>query len=180
MARVHRVIEDGRLFYERLLATNDVLRVRAHARFRAGALVVGDEDGETELRGIPTVLAVGARPWIAPIPGLARASYLTSDDLLGLGDLPKSLVVGGAGPIACEFAQALNRLGVEVTMVFRSDAPLRGEEPETRETLTRVLRQEGVKIITGVREIKARDVPGGTELAWIGGSVTATAARSGP
>ena len=175
MARVHRVIDDGRVFYERLLEANDVLRVRAHARFRAGALVVADEDGETELRGIPTVLAVGARPWIAPIPGLARASYLTSDDLLHLNDLPKSLVVGGAGPIACEFAQALNRLGVEVTMVFRSDAPLRGEEPEARQTLTRVLQAEGVKVVTGVREIRARDVPGGTELAWIGGSVTAEA-----
>ncbi len=175
MARIHRVIDDGRRFYERLLAENDVLRVCGQARFRGGALVVGAEDGETELRGIPTVLAVGARPWIAPIPGIAKTSYLTSDDLLHLTDLPKSLVVGGAGPIACEFAQALNRLGVEVTMVFRSDAPLRGEEPEAREVLMRVLRQEGVRVITGVREIKARDVPGGAELSWIGGSATAEA-----
>jgi pyruvate/2-oxoglutarate dehydrogenase complex dihydrolipoamide dehydrogenase (E3) component len=136
---------------------------------------VDDEDGETELRGVPTVLATGARAWIAPLPGLASARYLTSDDLLRLTDLPASLIVGGAGPIACEFAQALNRLGVEVTMVLRSDSPLRGEEPEARETLLRVLRHEGVRVVTGARATGVRDVPGGTELTWIGGSATAEA-----
>ena len=106
MARVHKVIDDGRRFYEDLLERNDVLRVHGHARFRDGALVVSDERGEAVLRDVPTVLAVGARPWIAPIPGLERASFLTSDDLLHLTDLPASLAIGGAGPIAVEFAQA--------------------------------------------------------------------------
>ena len=72
-----------------------------------------------------------------------------------------------------EFAQALNRLGVEITLVLRSDSPLRGEEPEARETLLRVLQHEGVRVVTGARRIAARDVPGGTEISWIGGSVTA-------
>ena len=175
MARLHKVIDDGRRFYEELLERNDVLRVRGHARFRDGALVVDDDEGggETVLRGIPTVLAVGARPWIAPIPGVEGTSFLTSDDLLALEDLPKSLAVGGAGPIAVEFAQALNRLGVETTLVLRSDSPLRGEEPEARETLLRVLQREGVRVVTGARRIATRDVPGGTEISWIGGSVTA-------
>ena len=173
MARVHKVVDDGRRFYEDLLERNDVLWVRGAARFRGGALAVTEADGETELRGIPSVLAVGARPWIAPITGLETAKHLTSDELLRLTDLPRSLIVGGAGPIACEFAQALNRLGVEVTMVLRSDAPLSGEEPEARETLLRVLRHEGVHVVTGARGIAARDVPGGSELTWIGGSATA-------
>ena len=147
--------------------------VRGRARFLGGALSISGEDGETELRGAPTVLAVGARPWIAPVAGIESASYLTSDGLLGMTDLPASLAIVGAGPIACEFAQALNRLGVEVTMALRSDLPLRGEEPEARETLLRVLREEGVQVVTGARRVGARDVPGGTELTWIGGSVTA-------
>jgi mercuric reductase len=175
MARVHRVIDDGRRFYEELLERNDVPWVRAHARFRDGALVVDGEDGETELRGIPTVLAVGARPWIAPLPGRESTRFFTSDDLLRLDDLPASLAIAGAGPIACEFAQALNRLGVEVTLVHRSDAPLRGEEPEARETLMRVLRHEGVHVVTGAHGAGMREVPGGRELYWTGGSVTAEA-----
>ena len=175
MARVHRVIDDGRRFYEDLLQGNGVPWVRAHARFRDGALVVDGEDGETALRAVPTVLAVGARPWIAPVTGIESTAFLTSDALLQLTELPRSLAIGGAGPIACEFAQALNRLGVEITLVLRSDAPLRGEEPEARETLLRVLRHEGVTVVTGARRIGAREVPGGRELNWIGGSVTAEA-----
>jgi pyruvate/2-oxoglutarate dehydrogenase complex dihydrolipoamide dehydrogenase (E3) component len=173
MARVRKVIDDGRRFYEDLLERNEVLRVHGHARFREGALVVSDDESETVLRDVPMVLAVGARPWIAPIPGLESAAFVTSDDLLHLTDLPASLAIGGAGPIAVEFAQALNRLGVEVTLLLRSEAPLRGEEPEARETLLRVLRDEGVRVVTGIRGFAARAVPGGTEASWIGGSVTA-------
>jgi pyruvate/2-oxoglutarate dehydrogenase complex dihydrolipoamide dehydrogenase (E3) component len=175
MARLHAVIDHGRRFYEDLLEQNGVLRVRGRGRFRGGALAIEDEDGETDLRGVPTVLATGARPWIAPIHGIESARYLTSDDLIRMTDLPASLIVGGAGPIACEFAQSLNRLGVELTMVLRGDSPLRGEEPEARETLLRVLRHEGVRVVTGARVISARDVPGGTELTWSGGSATAEA-----
>jgi mercuric reductase len=175
MARIREVIEDGRRFYEQLLERNGVLRVHAHARFRDGTLIVEDADGETGLRGVPAVLAVGARPWIAPVPGIEDVEYLTSDDLLHLTDLPASLAIGGAGPIACEFAQALNRLGVKVTLALRSDAPLRGEEPEARETILRVMREEGVTVVTGARRIGVREVPGGRELSWIGGSATAEA-----
>jgi pyruvate/2-oxoglutarate dehydrogenase complex dihydrolipoamide dehydrogenase (E3) component len=57
--------------------------------------------------------------------------------------------------------------------VLRSESPLRGEEPEARETLLRVLQHEGVRVVTGARGIATRDVPGGTEISWIGGSVTA-------
>jgi pyruvate/2-oxoglutarate dehydrogenase complex dihydrolipoamide dehydrogenase (E3) component len=173
MARVHKVIADGRRFYEDLLERNGIMRVAAHGHFRDGALIVSDADGDVVVRDVPTVLAVGARPWIAPIPGLEHASFLTSDDLLHLSDLPSSLAIGGAGPIAVEFAQALNRLGVEITLVLRSEAPLRGEEPEARETLLRVLQAEGVRVVTGARRIATRGVPGGTEISWIGGSVTA-------
>ena len=58
--------------------------------------------------------------------------YLTSDSLLRLPDLPRSLGIVGGGPIAVEFAQAMQRLGVPVTLVMRAEAPLRGEEPEAR------------------------------------------------
>ena len=173
MGRIHKVIVEGRRFYEELLERNGALWVRGEGRFRDGALVVREPDGETVVRDVPIVLAVGARPWIAPIPGLETASFLTSDDLLQLTDLPRSLAIGGAGPIAVEFAQALNRLGVEVTLVLRSDSPLRGEEPEARETILRVLRRRR-------RPRRHRRQPhqyarraGRPQVSWLGGSVTA-------
>jgi pyruvate/2-oxoglutarate dehydrogenase complex dihydrolipoamide dehydrogenase (E3) component len=168
MRRIHRVIEDGRRFYEDLIAGDDgALLVREQASFANGRLLLGGRDAG--LGGVPTVLAVGAAPARVPIPGAAEVPYLTSDGLLQLRDLPRSLAILGGGPIAVEFAQALQRLGVDVTILMRADAPLRGEEPEARHLLARVLREEGVRVITAATGIGLAHGPVGPRLHWDGG-----------
>ena len=68
MRRVHRVIDDGRQFYEDLLARDDGVRlVRARATFANGRLLLDGKDAG--LDGVPTVLAVGAAPAAPPIAG---------------------------------------------------------------------------------------------------------------
>ena len=53
--------------------------------------------GDDELRADRFVLAAGSRPVIPPLPGLADVPYLTSDTVMRLDALPKSMVVlGGA------------------------------------------------------------------------------------
>jgi uncharacterized membrane protein YdjX (TVP38/TMEM64 family) len=63
------------------------------------------------------VLASGARPRVPEIPGLAGLDYLTSDTLWSLQQAPARLLVLGGGPIGCELAQAMARLGSRVTLV---------------------------------------------------------------
>ena len=59
MTRVRRVVAEGSAFYERFLTKQDGVRiVREQARFRAGRLVLGEQ----ELDGVPVILATGARP----------------------------------------------------------------------------------------------------------------------
>ena len=57
------------------------------------------------------VIASGARPRVPDITGLATLDYLTSDTVWEIRELPKRLLVLGAGPIGCELAQAFSRLG---------------------------------------------------------------------
>lgn len=161
MRRVRRVIDDGRMYYERLIESDDgALLVREPARFTAAGLEVdGWQAGTT-----PTVIATGAEPSIAPIPGLADVPYLTSDELLHATTLPRSIVIVGAGPIAVEFAQLLVRLGVEVTIAMRSDAPLRGEEPESRALLATVLAREGVRLIVEAKDGRVERCAAGVRL----------------
>jgi pyruvate/2-oxoglutarate dehydrogenase complex dihydrolipoamide dehydrogenase (E3) component len=168
MRRVHRVIEDGRRYYEDLIAADPgALLVREQASFEHGRLLLGGKDAGLE--GVPTVLAVGAAPARVPIPGAAEVPYLTSDGLLQLDDLPRSLAILGGGPIAVEFAQALQRLGVAVTLLMRAEAPLRGEEPEARALILRVLREEGVQVVTDATGIGLAHGSGGQRLHWDGG-----------
>lgn len=119
------------------------------------------------LEGEQFLIATGSRPSIPAIEGLDRVPYLTSDFLAGdepqeLFDLPRSLVIIGGGYIALELGQMFHRFGSEVTILERSRKILKGYEPEVSVTLTAILREEGVNLVTGVqvRQVlrEARDV----------------------
>jgi pyruvate/2-oxoglutarate dehydrogenase complex dihydrolipoamide dehydrogenase (E3) component len=168
MRRVNRVTDDGRRFYEEMVAKDDgVLLVSARATFSGKRLLLDGRDAG--LDGVPTVLAVGAAPAMSPIPGAASVPFLTSDTLLRLPDLPRSLGIVGGGPIAVEFAQALQRLGVPVTIVMRAEAPLRGEEPEARHVIARVLAAEGARVVTNAEGASLEQIVDGIRVSWNGG-----------
>lgn len=63
------------------------------------------------------ILATGSKPTVVPIPGIDLEGIMTSDEILGLETLPKSLCIVGGGVIGSEFASVFTRLGVEVTIV---------------------------------------------------------------
>jgi len=52
--------------------------------------------GDQEIRGERFVLATGSRPSIPPIDGLAEVPYLTSDTVMRLDRLPRSMIVLGS------------------------------------------------------------------------------------
>ena len=65
----------------------------------------------------------------------------------------------------------MGRLGVPVTILMRADAPLRGEEPEARALILRVLREEGVHVVTDATGIGLVHGADGPRLRWDGGQV---------
>ena len=97
------------------------------------------------------VLATGARPFVPPIPGLDRVDYLTSDSLWDLRELPKRLLVLGAGPIGCELAQSFARLGAEVTVVDQAPRIMPREDEDVAELVMERFTREGVRVLTGYK-----------------------------
>ncbi len=59
------------------------------------------------------------------MPGLVQAKFWTSDEVLDIGFVQKSVIVLGGGIVACELAQFLNRIGARVTLIQRSRSILR-------------------------------------------------------
>jgi pyruvate/2-oxoglutarate dehydrogenase complex dihydrolipoamide dehydrogenase (E3) component len=92
------------------------------------------------------LLCTGSRPATPPIPGLAEAGYLTSENVFELERAPARVVAIGGGPIAIELAQGLTRLGVAVTVLQKGPGILPRDEPELVAILTRRLREEGVDL----------------------------------
>ena len=109
---------------------------------------VTKDDGTKQLlttRNI--VIAAGARPFVPPIPGLAEAQPLTSDNLWELRTLPRRLVVLGGGPIGCELTQAFARFGAQVTQVEMLPRLLVREDPEVSAAVQKSFAADGVTVL---------------------------------
>ena len=129
--------------------------VQGRARFRSSHQVV--VDGRT-VSARHWVLATGSSPALPPISGLEHTPHLTNRELFSLEELPFSLIVIGAGPIAIEMAQAFNRLGCRVMVVQRSGQILSKEDPDLAGMAMATLAAEGVQFhletkITGVEDL---------------------------
>lgn len=105
-------------------------------------------------------LCTGSRPLIPPIEGLAEVGYLTSDTLLKLDSLPKSVAIVGGGYIAAEYGHFLSAMGSQVTIVGRNSQFLPDEEPEISALAKRELGKH-IKIMTGHEVIRAERSPSG-------------------
>jgi pyruvate/2-oxoglutarate dehydrogenase complex dihydrolipoamide dehydrogenase (E3) component/uncharacterized membrane protein YdjX (TVP38/TMEM64 family) len=107
------------------------------------------------------VIAAGARPFVPPIPGLAEAGPLTSDNVWELRERPGRLVVLGGGPIGCELAQAFARLGSKVTQVEMLPRLLVREDPEVSELVRKGFEADGIDVLAGHKALRvAADAEG--------------------
>ncbi|MEV0073503.1 mycothione reductase [Amycolatopsis sp. NPDC050768] len=82
------------------------------------------------------VLAAGGRPVVPDVPGLEETGYHTSDTIMRLDALPRRITILGGGYIAAEFAHVFASFGVDVTVVLRSGAMLRGEDEDVSARFT--------------------------------------------
>jgi pyruvate/2-oxoglutarate dehydrogenase complex dihydrolipoamide dehydrogenase (E3) component/uncharacterized membrane protein YdjX (TVP38/TMEM64 family) len=113
----------------------------------------GDGSEEQRLTAPAIVLATGASPVLPDLPGAEAVGLLTSETLWrALRDCPLAsprLVVMGGGPVGCELAQALARLGARVTLLQRGPQLLSREDPDAAALVLQALEADGVEVITG-------------------------------
>jgi pyruvate/2-oxoglutarate dehydrogenase complex dihydrolipoamide dehydrogenase (E3) component/uncharacterized membrane protein YdjX (TVP38/TMEM64 family) len=93
------------------------------------------------------IIATGAAPFVPPIKNIEAVDYLTSDNLWDIREMPGRMIVLGGGPIGTELAQALNRLGSQVTQVEMAPRIMSREDPEISLMVTASLEAEGVEVL---------------------------------
>lgn len=98
------------------------------------------------LRFKKAVVATGARAVEPPIEGLADAGYLTNETVFSLTELPRRLVVLGAGPLGCELAQAFRRLGSEVTLIEMAPQILIREDQDAARIIAEAFERDGIDV----------------------------------
>jgi pyruvate/2-oxoglutarate dehydrogenase complex dihydrolipoamide dehydrogenase (E3) component len=112
------------------------------------------------------VIATGARPFIPPIPGLAEAKPLHSDNVWEIRKQPARLVVLGGGPIGSELAQAFARLGSKVTQIEMLPRIMSKEDPEFSEMVARRFRADGIDVLVDHKAKEVR-VEGGEKIVIV-------------
>ena len=163
--RIDPIAESGREYRQEL---PNVTVYADTARFTGPREVaVGDETITAER----IVVAVGARPAIPDVDGLAASGYHTSDTVMRLDALPDRLLVLGGGYIAAELGSVMGAFGSQVTFVLRGDTFLRREDDEIRGRFTaaynhrfdvrfntRVLsaRRDGEEVVLDVQDEEGR------------------------
>ena len=99
--------------------------------------------GDREITARHVLVATGARPMVPDVPGAEHG--ITSNEIFHLEALPKRAIICGAGYIANEFAGILHELGVEVTLVVRSDTLLRGWDRSLADRLLAISTEKGIQ-----------------------------------
>ena len=164
MARKDALIKDFADYRVQQLASGKFKFIRAHACF-TDAHTVKLSTGE-KLSAKHFVIATGSRVAPSPLPQLDELGFLTSDDALTLKRLPKSLIVLGGGPIACEFAQFFARFGVKVTIIQRSAQLLTASDADAAAALEKTFQREGIALFTGTKLLAARRLGGLKEISF--------------
>lgn len=100
------------------------------------------------------VISTGAGPLVPSIPGLKEVSFLTSDNIWNLKELPKKLIVLGGGPIGCELAQSFARFGSEVSIVEMAPRIMVREDADVSELITKKFQSEGMSIYVNHKAIR--------------------------
>jgi len=145
--RKRRII-DGFAAYRRLGITKFPI-FQGQPRFTGkNELRVGDD----VIRATFFLIATGSLINVPDgIPGLRETGFVTSDDVLEMDALPKSVLILGGGEVACELAQYIGRLGSETTVLQRSATVLSHEDADVGVAVRAGMEADGITVETGVQ-----------------------------
>jgi pyruvate/2-oxoglutarate dehydrogenase complex dihydrolipoamide dehydrogenase (E3) component len=163
-ARKKRIIADFARHRIRQLESGSFDLIRSNARFVDPHTVVLD-NGKT-IRSAHFLVSTGSKISVPPVPGLASARVWTSDDVLDLDFLPRSVVVLGGGIVACELAQFLNRIGTRVCVIQRSPRLLRNLAADAGKVVRKAFEDEGIEVLTHTKILGVRCGPRGTTVTF--------------
>jgi dihydrolipoamide dehydrogenase len=166
MSRKDRIVLRLSKGVDYLFKKNKITLFKGHGRLEgAKAVVVKGETGETKVDTKNVLLATGSRP--KALPGMAPdgKAIVTSDEILQLKEIPKSLIVIGAGAVGMEFASLFARFGSTVTVIEMLPRILPLEDEEISAEAHKVLAKQ-MTIHVGARTEAALKTANGVEVGF--------------
>jgi dihydrolipoamide dehydrogenase len=132
------------------------------------AVEVGSDKGKGEtVKAKNVILATGSDARM--LPGIqAGGRVLTNVEILSINDIPKSLVIIGAGAVGVEFGSIFRSFGSEISIVEYLPRMVPNEDEEVSKELTRVFRKRGIDTNVGAKVEKVEETKSGVKVTFTG------------
>jgi len=173
LARKNAIITKHAKGLDFLMKKHKIARIEGYGRLTGPALngvhtveltAAGGET--TQLQAKNVILATGSEAKM--LPGLkAGARILTNIEILALDQVPKSLIVIGAGAVGMEFASLFRTFGSEVAIVEFLPRVVPVEDEEISKEIARLFKKRGIEINTGAKVEKVEETEAGVKVTFI-------------
>jgi dihydrolipoamide dehydrogenase len=110
------------------------------------------------------IVATGSQARSVPGIEIDRKRIITSDEAIGLKEIPASLVIMGSGAVGVEFASIFRRFGSEVTIIELLPRIVPVEDEAVSAELERSFKKQGIKVLTGTRVTSAKAGAGNVDV----------------
>ena len=156
-ARKDRVVTGLTKGVEFLFKKNKIDWIKGTARLTGnGGVDVFEGDQRTLRARKEIIVATGSAPRGVPGIEIDRTRIITSDEAIGLREIPKTIVIMGSGAVGVEFASIFNRFGSDVTIVELLPRLVPVEDEAVSAELEKSFRKQGITSHTGARVTAAK------------------------
>ena len=155
-----------------LMKKHKIARIEGFGRLTGPAVegvhtveVTGTGGKTSQVQAKNVILATGSEAKM--LPGLeADSRILTNIEILAIDQVPKSLVVIGAGAVGVEFSSLFRTFGAEVTLVEFLPRVVPVEDEEISKELTRLFKKRGIDVNTGAKVEKVEKTEAGVKVTF--------------
>ena len=167
LTRKDKIIKKHAKGVELLFRKHKVETVQGWGRIAGPGKVTVEKDGRTtEVEAVNILLATGSEARSLPGVELDGKTILSNREILGLQEVPKSLIVVGAGAVGVEFASIYNSFGTGVTILEMLPRVVPLEDEEISAELDKAFRKKGIKIQTEVKVESVKKDSKGVTVAF--------------
>jgi dihydrolipoyl dehydrogenase len=163
-ARKDRIVNGLTRGVEFLFKKNKIDWIKGAAHLAGQGRVEVTEGDRQTLEAKEIIVATGSSARSVPGIEIDHRRIITSDDAIGLKDVPKTLVIMGSGAVGVEFASIYRRFGSEVTIIELLPRLVPLEDEAISAELEKSFKKQGIKSLTGTKVTRAAAGATGVEI----------------
>ena len=150
---------------EFLFKKNSIEWVKGTGRISGkGKVDVTGGDGKRTLTAREIIVATGSSARSVPGVEIDKKHIITSDQAVGLTEVPKSIAIMGSGAVGVEFASIFRRFGSEVTLIELLPRIVPNEDEAVSAELSKAFRKRGIAVKVSTKVTSAKVGKGGVTI----------------